>query len=90
MLQEPSTHNGQIFALHERNNEEMRVAFWVGAHPLVVLGCETRVPITDSHFAAAGGMLGEPLRLVPSETLGDDFLVPADAEFVIEGIMPAG
>ena len=34
-------------------------------------------------------MLGEPLRLVPSESLGDDFLVPADAEVVVEGIMEA-
>ena len=47
------------------------------------------------------GYPGEPLghrrradwgavRLVPSETLGDDFLVPADAEFVIEGLVPPG
>ena len=90
ILMEPSTHNGHIFALHERRNEDMRVAYWVGAHPLVILGCETRIPLADSHFAAAGGLLGEPLRLVPSETLGDDFLVPADAEFIIEGVMPAG
>jgi 2,5-furandicarboxylate decarboxylase 1 len=27
---------------------------------------------------------------VPSETLGEDFLVPADAEFVIEGTVPRG
>ncbi len=29
--------------------------------------------------------MGEPLRLVPSETWGDELLVPADAEIVIEG-----
>ena len=29
--------------------------------------------------------MGEPLRLVPSETFGDELLVPADAEMVIEG-----
>jgi 2,5-furandicarboxylate decarboxylase 1 len=45
---------------------------------------------SESHFAAAGGLYGEPLRLVSSETLGDDFLVPADAEIVVEGIMPHG
>jgi 2,5-furandicarboxylate decarboxylase 1 len=30
------------------------------------------------------------LRVVPSETLGDDFLVPADADFIIEGIIRPG
>ena len=30
----------------------------------------------------------EPVRLVPSETWGDDFMVPADAEIVIEGEIP--
>ncbi|MFH1833832.1 MAG: UbiD family decarboxylase, partial [bacterium] len=36
-----------------------------------------------------GGFLGEPLRLVASETWGEDFLVPADAEIVVEGeILP--
>jgi len=29
--------------------------------------------------------MGEPLRLVASETFGDELLVPADAEMVIEG-----
>ena len=35
-------------------------------------------------------MIGESLRLVPSESLGDDFLIPADAEIVIEGVMHPG
>lgn len=30
-------------------------------------------------------MLGEPLRLTPSKTWGVEFLVPADAEVVVEG-----
>lgn len=86
----PSTHNGLILEKHEREGRDMRVAYWIGHHPLAVLGAETHVPLSVSHYAAAGGLLGEPLRLVPSETLGDDFLVPADAEVIIEGIMPCG
>jgi 2,5-furandicarboxylate decarboxylase 1 len=31
--------------------------------------------------------MGEPLRLTPSETWGEDFLVPADAEVILEGEM---
>jgi 2,5-furandicarboxylate decarboxylase 1 len=34
--------------------------------------------------------MGEPLRLTPSATLGDDFLIPADAEIIIEGTIPPG
>lgn len=32
----------------------------------------------------------EPLRLVESETWGKDFMVPADAEIIIEGVIPPG
>jgi 2,5-furandicarboxylate decarboxylase 1 len=36
-----------------------------------------------------GGVLGEPLRLVPSVSFGERLMVPADAEVVIEGqILP--
>ncbi len=85
-----ATDNAMIYSRCEARGEEMKVAFWVGHHPLAVLGCGLHVPATQSHYETAGAILGEPLRLVPSETLGDDFLVPADAEIVIEGVMPPG
>jgi 2,5-furandicarboxylate decarboxylase 1 len=75
---------------HEARGEPMRAAYWIGHHPLAGLGAQTRVAYPGSHFEAAGGLLGEPLRLVPSETLGEDFLVPADAEAVIEGTIAPG
>ena len=68
----------------------MKVAYWVGHHPSVLMGAHTTMGYPESHYETAGAVAGEPLRLVPSETLGDDFLVPADAEFVIEGIMKPG
>jgi len=86
----PATHNALILAKHEQRGQDMRAAFWIGHHPLVVLGCEAAIPFGDSHYATAGGFLGKPLRVTPSETLGEDFLVPADAEVVIEGIVPRG
>lgn len=82
----PPTHNFHIFSKYEARGEDMKVAYWIGHHPLAILGCEAR--ISAGHYEAAGGALGEPLRLVPSETLGEDFLVPADAEVVIEGVVP--
>ena len=85
-----SSHNGVNIAKNEALGQDTRVAFWVGHHPVVYLGAEARISYPESHWEAAGGATGEPLRLVPSESLGDDFLVPADAEFIIEGIVPRG
>lgn len=87
---EAYSHNFLILSRNEAAGKDTPVAFWIGHHPLVILGCENRIPISVSHFAVGGGFVGEPVRLVPSETLGEDFLVPADAEIVIEGIIPCG
>ncbi len=85
-----ASHNRWNIRKWEERGEDTRVAYWLGHHPAVSMGAEARISYPESHWAAAGGCIGEPLRLVPSETLGDDFLVPADAEFVIEGRVPRG
>lgn len=84
------SHNGWNIRTTEERGDDTRVAYWVGHHPAACIGAEGKLGFPESHFAAAGGLLGQPLRLVASETLGDDFLVPADAEYVIEGIVPRG
>jgi 2,5-furandicarboxylate decarboxylase 1 len=84
------THNALNFDKYERAGREMPCAYWVGHHPLACLAAQVRLGYPESHFAAMGGLLQEPLRLVPSETLGDEFLVPADAEVVVEGYMQPG
>ena len=68
----------------------MKVAYWIGHHPAILMGSQTRMGYPESHYEAAGGVAKEPLRLVPSESLGEDFLVPADAEIIIEGIIQPG
>lgn len=83
----PHSHCRYIFDKFAAKKKEMPVAFWVGHHPLACLASQARLGFPQSHFQAMGGLLEEPLRLVSSETLGDDFLVPADAEVVVEGIM---
>ncbi len=82
-------HNGWNLYKHEIKNQDMKVAYWVGHHPLAYIGGQSKLPYPGSHWEAMGGLLGEPLRLVASESLGDDFLVPADAEIVIEGALEA-
>jgi UbiD family decarboxylase len=62
----------------------------LGHHPAFYLGTMGLTPYDSDDYTTIGGYLGEPLRLVPSETWGDDFLVPADAEIIIEGEVPPG
>ena len=82
-------HNGWNLYKHELKNQDMKVAYWQGHHPLAYTGSLAKLAYPESHWEAMGGMLGEPMRLVPSESLGDDFLVPADAEVIVEGIIEA-
>lgn len=83
----PFSHARSTFDMIEAAGQDMRVAYWVGHHPVACLAAQTRLGFPESHFEAMGGLLGEPLRLTPSETLGEDFLVPADAEVIVEGIL---
>ena len=74
----------------EARGEDTPVAYWLGHHPLAYLGGQAKLPYPESHYPAIGGLLGAPLRLVPSETWGERLMVPADAEVVIEGYLEHG
>ena len=78
-------HNWQI---HRKNQEKKRptpVAIVVSHHPAFYLGALNVSPFGVDDYSRIGAIMGEPLRLTASETWGDDFLIPADAEVVIEG-----
>lgn len=62
----------------------------LGHHPAFWLGSLAVTPYGTNEYETIGGFLGHPLRLTPSVTWGDDFLVPADAEIIIEGEMVPG
>lgn len=85
----PISHAGAIFRKYEAMAKDMPAAYWVGHHPAAMISAQTRMALGESHFEAMGAVLGEPLRLVPSEAYGEDLLVPADAEFIFEGYLPA-
>jgi 2,5-furandicarboxylate decarboxylase 1 len=83
------THNWERYRERvETTGEGLPAIAWIGHHPAACMGALTRVPIDVDEYSVIGGALGEPLRLTPSETWGEKFLVPADAEIVIEGIIP--
>ncbi|MBI2988010.1 MAG: UbiD family decarboxylase [Deltaproteobacteria bacterium] len=83
------THNWERYRERvENTGKGLPVVAWIGHHPAACMGALTRVPIDVDEYSVIGGALGEPLRVTPSETWGEKFLVPADAEIVIEGIIP--
>jgi len=69
----------------EARNEALPVACVIGHHPAYYLGNCILNGIHEDEYESIGGLMGEPVRLVASETFGGELLVPADAEMVIEG-----
>ncbi|PPR10615.1 MAG: Phenolic acid decarboxylase subunit C [Alphaproteobacteria bacterium MarineAlpha11_Bin1] len=68
--------------------EACPVAIWIGHHPAIEMGAQSKLRYPESHWGVAGGAVGKPLRLVPSVTHGEKIMVPADAEIVVEGNLP--
>ncbi|HZV52884.1 MAG TPA: UbiD family decarboxylase [Candidatus Dormibacteraeota bacterium] len=84
-----SAHMSRMTRAWERRGRPFPVINILGHHPAFWLGSMASTPWGDNEYATVGGFLREPLRLVPSVTWGKDFLVPADAEIVIEGEIDA-
>ncbi len=71
----------------EAQGKALPVAFAIGVHPAIALGCLAIGSIDEDERAIMGGLLGEALELVQCETSA--VLVPAQAEMIIEGeILP--
>jgi len=83
-------HLWKIFRAYEQENRECPVATVLGHHPAYHMGACYSGPFEVSEFDVIGGYFQEPLRLTPSETWGEDLLIPADAEIVIEGALIPG
>ncbi len=82
-------HLWEYYLRAEKRGDPLPVACVVGHHPAYYLGNCALTSIEVDEYETIGGIMGEPLRLVPSETFGERLLVPADAEMVIEGrILP--
>ncbi|OGP29107.1 MAG: hypothetical protein A2038_05285 [Deltaproteobacteria bacterium GWA2_57_13] len=78
-------HNWQMHRKNEEKNRPTPVAIVVSHHPAFYLGALNVSPFGVDDYTRVGAIMGEALRLTASETWGEDFLVPADAEILIEG-----
>ncbi|ARP97845.1 UbiD family decarboxylase [Pseudorhodoplanes sinuspersici] len=63
------------------------IAVAIGNCAQVLLGSQMYLGLGDDEYDVAGGLLGEPLRLVKCRTV--DLEVPADAEIILEGELRA-
>ncbi len=82
-------HNWQMHRKNEEKGQNTPVAIVVSHHPSFYLGALNVSPFGVDDYARIGAIMGEPLRLTASETWGEDFMVPADAEIIIEGYVLA-
>ena len=85
-----SAHHSWILAKYEQRGLRMPIVHVLGHHPAFFLGSMAMTPVESDDYATIGSYLGQPLRLAPSVTWGDKFMVPADAELLIEGEIPPG
>ena len=80
-------HLWEYYKIAESRGEALPVAFAIGVHPAIALGCLAIGSIDEDERGIMGALLGEPLELVRCET--SDVMVPAQAEMIIEAeILP--
>src|ERR1700722_7066546 len=70
---------------YRARKEKMPIAIVVGAAPIVVFTGPQKLAIDLDEMGVAGGLAGEPIRMVKCKTI--DLDVPADSEIVIEGLI---
>lgn len=80
-----SPHLERILNRYQELGQPAPIITVLGHHPAFYLGSLALTGFDRDDYEAIGSFLGEPLRLVPSVTWGQEFLVPADAEIIIEG-----
>jgi UbiD family decarboxylase len=85
-----SAHMSRMLREWERRGETVPLVNILGHHPAFWIGTLNNTPYGDNEYATAGGFLDQPVRLAGSVTWGEKFLVPADAEIIVEGEITPG
>lgn len=84
----PHHHLEAIVQEYEKKNLRAPVIVILGHHPAFYFSTCCITPYGNDDYRTASAFLREPLRLTLSESWGEKFLVPADAELIIEGEVP--
>jgi UbiD family decarboxylase len=70
---------------YHKLKQPMPIAIVVGCAPVVMFTGPQKLPIDCDEMAVAGALAGAPIRTIKGVTV--DLDVPADAEFVVEGLI---
>jgi UbiD family decarboxylase len=76
----------QHWLKYKKMGKPMPAALVIGGPPAVSYCSVQKLPIGTDELSVVGAILGEPLRVTKAKTV--DLLVPAEAEIVIEGLIP--
>lgn len=71
------------YAAWEATGEPMPIALAIGADPAMLVAAACKLPPNVTEFGVGGALAGQAVELVRCQT--NDLLVPASAEFIIEG-----
>lgn len=82
---EPHHHTGMIIKMYRDQGQPAPFVAAIGHHPSFYLGSLWEGPFGRNEYEICGAAMQEPLRLVPSITWGKDFMIPGDAEMIVEG-----
>ena len=81
----PANHGNYVRADYEDHNEAMPCYLIAGHHPALIISAVAKLAGIGKELQTAGSFMGEPLEMVPAETI--PMLVPARAEIIIEGMI---
>lgn len=80
-------HLHRIHEKYKAHGKDMPVAIVIAPHPVVTVAAASPAPEGVDELQVAGSLMGEPLRIMQLE--GTGIFVPADAQYVIEGLVSA-
>jgi len=81
----PTHHLSELLRRAQAGGQPLEIAISIGNHPAVLIASQMYVDLGHDEYEIAGGLLGEPLRLVSCQTVNLE--VPAEAEIVLEGTL---
>jgi 4-hydroxy-3-polyprenylbenzoate decarboxylase len=84
----PGRHGTLCYESYVSKGKPAPFAWVVGTEPAIHLSAVANVPFGTDELTIAGALKGEPVQVVKAKTL--DLLVPANAEFIIEGEIRPG
>lgn len=78
-------HLWSYFMKSEEEGKPLPIAIILGHHPALFLVSAALTKLDQDEYRIASGVMQEDLEVTPSETYGDELLVPSESEVVIEG-----